>query len=289
MSMSHSSTTVIESQVDWLTCATHTDVKTHQLSKVVGRLVAEEARAKMRPRPFRLNGYEGYAVGRVRAGWRGSAGLVQLSGQMAEDNLAEMADLADSITRIDIAVTAQTAEANPHIGGNHYDEACNHYAQGPGRALPSRTTDAAGGYTVYVGHRTSDFFLRIYNKEAEQRADHDERGAERYHNCWRYELELKGLVAPSVALHCAATSDRPAYVQGYVYGYARAHGLEPVFGYEGDRVLLPGFRRRTDRDSRLRWFAKQVAPAIREALSQGDAEEVLDALGLDLVDFTSDE
>jgi hypothetical protein len=120
----------------------------------------------------------------------------------------------------------------------------------------------------------------VYNKEAEEIASHDAEGAEHYKHCVRYELELKGEAARFCAFDLAIDEARSETIQATVHTYCTEHGLTPRFEPTGGQALKTGFRRRSDYDSRIRWYAKSVAPSIAVALQQGEACEVLDALGL---------
>ena len=64
-------------------------------------------------------------------------------------------------------------------------------------------TSANGGETVYIGSRSSDVFIRVYNKAAEQRVSED----------WlRIELEIKGKVATPIARQlCNSAADNQLY------------------------------------------------------------------------------
>src|SRR4030065_182464 len=76
-------------------------------------------------------------------------------------------------------------------------------------------------------------------------------GPERYRGCWRWELEAKGGMALPLAIAVNERSDRAAYVQAYVHGWAMAHGITPTWEPLGSQELIPGFRRRSDADTRL--------------------------------------
>jgi hypothetical protein len=150
----------------------------------------------------------------------------------------------------------------------------------PTTALPHAHQDPLGGYTLNIGSRESANYLRLYNKEAECIANDDAPGAARYRGCWRYELEVKGGLAKTLAELVDNQPDRPGYVQRYVYQWCQAHGIEPAFGQDGGRVLLPGFRRRSDADTKLRHLAKNVRPTVVWLRDQGMLEKALDALGI---------
>lgn len=74
------------------------------------------------------------------------------------------------------------------------------------------------GYCLYIGSRTSDRFLRIYNKAAEIKA----RGIAPQGNDWiRVELELKGFFAHSaverIILDRAVARTASAYVSAFIH------------------------------------------------------------------------
>jgi DNA relaxase NicK len=151
----------------------------------------------------------------------------------------------------------------------------------PRSALPSAHHDAEGGWTTYVGDRGSDFFLRIYDKQAECEHQKDIEGAAYYQNCWRYELEVKGRAARVVADAYYKAPEQPSWISSLVHKWSCAHGIIPTWPPGAEPERLHGFRRRSDRESRLEWLEKSVAPAVRWLLESGDRAEVIRRLGLD--------
>jgi len=275
------STLVLESQVDWLTVAYHGRAKTDYLGGVASSLVLAETDEGNDVRPFDLNGYVGWRVGRVRYGERESAGLLQLSGQLASDHFDELVPEASTISRLDLAVTVLPTPIDPGYGADLYECFCAYHSEHQTSALPWRVQDAHGGQTVYLGARTGDQFFRCYDKEQESRASGDTKAFPRYIGTWRHELELHDDAARVVARSLHAERDRAAGVNGMVYSYVRAHGGQPDWNAAERPLLEAGFRRRSDRDSRLRWFRKQVAPALARELQRGNPHEVWRSLGLD--------
>lgn len=273
--------TVTESQLDWLTLSTHSRTTTDLLRSYCERWVGREIDDGAKVHPFRLMGYVGWRAGRVRYGERENAGLVQLSGDLARQHFDTLYPVKATVSRLDVAVTARTLEADPGLGERAYGDAEAFHAEHVGSALPSCVKDADGGWTTYVGRRTSDYFLRIYNKEAEQKASGDLDHSDQYRASWRYELELKGPAAEAYALAYSRAGDRHAWCQNLVHDYASKHGIYPCFPSDGNRVLGPALRRRSDRDSRLHWFRTSVRPALEWLLQNGDRTEVMQALGLE--------
>ncbi len=277
-------TVVIEAQADYLTLAAHHRAETDELRHHCERWVTQEVADGARVRPFRLNGYIGWRAGRVSYGERENAGLVQLSGDYAARHFDTIYPLASNVSRFDVAVTARLAEQDNQLGSRSYQQAVAFHDAHARSALPSFHGDAEGGYTCYVGNRTSDYYLRIYNKEAEQASVHDASGLEQYRRAWRYELECKGLAAATLALAHSGAADRHSWCQSVVHNYTSAHGIQPAFPHDGERVLGPTLRRRSDRDTRLAWVRSTVRPALEYLLQTGTRAEVMEALGLERAD-----
>jgi DNA relaxase NicK len=279
--MADSTGVVIESQVDWLTVSAHGENPADRLLDFAYSLAAVEQQSGNKLKPWRTMGYEGYHVGRVEYGQRDSAStILRLIGQLADEQLGTALSVSDQATRVDLATTYRAIPPDPYLGVNTYSLAEMFYAAHPNSALPSHIADARKGYTCYLGSRESANYFRVYNKEAECIAVGDCPGAERYKDCWRYELEVKAGNARVLAERLNDQEDRAAYVQAYLSQYCQVHGIDPPFAPESPRVLLPGFRRRSDAESRLTHLAKNVRPTLDWLRDQGQLERALDALGL---------
>lgn len=280
--MGDHSGTVIESQVDWLTVSAHGEDAASRMLDLARGLAKEEEHKGNKPRDWHLMGYQGQHVGSIEYGQRDKAStLVRAIGQSAADHLDVLVSLADRVPRIDLAVTWRADPPDPLHGRNAYALAEMHHQAHPSSGLPSAVQNAEGGWTTYVGHRASEYFLRVYNKGAEAIAVGDEAGAERYRACWRYELEIKAYPAQRVAEICAQADDRAAFVQDYIYHHARRVGLEPPFPNHGAVNLVPGFRRRSDADAKLAHLAKRVKPTTDWLRTIGREDDLREVLELD--------
>jgi DNA relaxase NicK len=273
---------IIESQLDWLTCSFDEGAKSDRVQAWAYSRAQHEKRAGARELPFRLMGFEGWTVGRVRLGLRDGTALLQLSGDLAERYASELVTVADRISRVDLAVTVRLPRRYDYLGEDAYAQASNYRASHPKAALPWIVQDDDNGCTMYVGRRASDRFLRLYNKAAEQIAQGDKEGVQHYERCWRYELEIKGRTARPAALAAVQTEDRPMHCQQQLHRFCTQHGIEPAYGVDQQAVLVPGFRRRSDYESRLAWLKKSVNPAVMQMMEEGDREDILEALGLGL-------
>lgn len=276
----HISTVVLESQPDWITVAISAGHTERAVSARVNVLLKSERVQGNRELPFTSGEYIGTRCGRVRAGTSARGLLVQLSGDMAALHFDWFRARATRFTRLDLAVTVQTLRYDPHIAEQAYAQASMFRSAHPRSAVPSLVLNGAGGSTCYIGKRTSDRYFRAYDKEQECRASDDPDATERYARCWRLELELHDDAATLVALALPQAAARALWIAGYIAGYQRDHGLETIFDPMCAPVHVGGFRRRSDRESRLDWLSRSVAPSVRWLLDSTPRAEVLKRLGL---------
>lgn len=272
---------IIESQVDWLTASAHGRELSARLRDLAIHLQREEAAKGNRPKSWRLMGYEGTHVGAVEWGRRDEhSAIIRLIGQRAEVSLTDVLSVADQVTRLDLAVTFQHDPPDPLHGRNQYTLAELWRAKHPTGAMPMLISEPTHGGNFYLGHRTSENYLRVYNKQAECMALGDDEGAERYRACWRWELETKASIAASLSRLVDDSADRPAYIRDYLASYADQHGLAAPFTAGQPCSLVPGFRRRADADTKLRHLRKNVLPTVRWLREAGYSAQVREALEL---------
>jgi Replication initiation factor len=277
----HHSGTIIESQVDWLT-VTSPQTDRHEPFNHWARLALEvEEAAHNRMRPFTLKGYEGLRCGGVRHGIRQGGAIVQLSGQAAADRLDTALDLARNVTRVDIAVTVKLTPPEDDLERQVWSQLRANYPQPNPPIKASIIESLGGGATVYVGSRTSERMLRIYDKHAESDAADDEAGRARYLGCHRYELEVKGGQARPTALSVSEAPLPGFRVASMVGEYCYKHGIDHSVFTDAPMGLIPGFRRRSDTDSKLKWLHQSVSPTVDWLRSNGNQARVLHALGYD--------
>jgi DNA relaxase NicK len=279
--MADHSGTVIEAQVDYLTCSAHGEDAAQAMVDYATLLATVEGDKGNKPRPWSVMGFRGWHCGAVEYGQRdkGSA-IIRLAGDIANRELTNATSLADGYTRIDLAVTHRPFTPDPYVGPNAYFRAEQFWREHRTSAMPAHHGNAIGGYTFTLGRRGGMYYFREYHKGLECVDTGDKDGAERYKDCWRYELEIGDPQADLVVAAITPLEDRGAYVQTYVVDYMTDHGLLCPFPPDGPRVMLSGFRRRSDADSRLKHLEHRVRPTIDWLRDAGYLERALDALGL---------
>lgn len=279
--MSHYSGTVIESQPDWLTVSAHGEAKARLLLELGVRLAKEEQARGNRPGKHLRLGYEGIHVGRVTYGQRDlRATQLMLSGDLAASELDVSVALADSVTRLDLAVTCRLDQPSEHLGDEAAHEAIGFRKLHPAKARPWAIFDGDAINTLYLGERGSEYFFRLYNKERQERKEMGASYDGRYDNCWRYELETKASVPSLILKKLLPERDRGEWIRSYLHAYTLAHGLEPPFDVAGPLALIPGFRRKSDVDSKLNHLSRNVRPTVKWLREQGRDADMRQALGL---------
>lgn len=134
--------------------------------------------------------------------------------------------------------------------------------------------DAAGGQTLYLGHRSDDIFVRLYNKHAESPDGYPD-------GAWRWEAELKGETArqrwPDFQENWPTSDATVTLVSDYVQ---RLGGLAPfTAGYHYTAWKAPQPRREPERA--MRWLSSQVRESIAHLKAWYSDGEIARALDLD--------
>jgi DNA relaxase NicK len=111
-----------------------------------------------------------------------------------------------------------------------------------------------GGETIYIGSRSSERFIRIYNKAAEQYL---------HNRHWtRFEVETKGMVARMVASVLVNTDDWGSVFDGLCRRMADFSGTEfatVFFDWNTSEIGLPKIEKQSDTE---KWIETQVTPAV---------------------------
>ena len=226
-----------------------------------------------------MRGYEGFRCGPARYGLRAGGALLSLSGQAASDRLDVALDVAANVSRVDLAVTVQLTPPDFGLEEAVWADVRAWYIDHPNQLKASFIQDLGQGRTVYVGSRQSERMLRVYDKAAEADARDDERDRERYVGCHRFELEVKGASARPTALAVSAAVFPGYHVASTVAHYCAQHGIDHSPFSDAPMGLVPGFRRRSDTDSKLRWLGHSCRPTVEWLRDHGHQARVLRALG----------
>jgi len=155
-----------------------------------------------------------------------------------------------SFTRLDLAKDYQDGEVDL---SSVWQALNNRVGSGTARTF-GKIESNDGGYTIYVGSRQSERFVRIYDKAAESKLSG---------KLWfRFEIETKGMVARAVATSLRQSNNWSGVFDSLVYsmvGKPEELALENFFTSGSVPIGLPKIERHSDREA---WIESQVIPAV---------------------------
>lgn len=137
-----------------------------------------------------------------------------------------------------------------------------------------------GGRTFYIGSNSSDVQCKIYNKYAEQKRSSE------YKYAYRYELRLRGKYAQATATKLHKTADNVRHLESVrsVRNRLARYGIAiPQVKADDKAVDKPLVKPKSDIATKLAWLETQVRPTVATLLEHVTIEEILQALGVDLV------
>lgn len=225
----------------------------------------------------RRQGYEGVSIGGSFAGIREDGYMVNISGERAQEGFPIVYSYNPHVSRIDVQCTFRYAERNQHTGSNaqHAVALANARLSKAAQREATLIQSLSGGETCYVCSKKSEQFARIYNKEAES-------GEERYKQAWRFEVQLKNLLATKTAeMFKLSEYAQPAQAAVFVRQWLRKRGVSTPWNADAELYALPSEKQGpSDVEARLRWLREQVRPSLRRLLKLGLRDSILEALGL---------
>ena len=181
------------------------------------------------------------------------------------------------VTRIDVAID--------DIGCNYFttDDVCGLYGntqivskfRNMRNVVESEISGKKTGHTVYFGSRTSDIFLRVYDKQLERNRKLSASGTH-IDNLWvRWELELKNDRAVSVSKMLTSGIPLGAVAVGVLGHYMRMIELDDINrsrcsthsvwadfmdGISSLKITVPKYEKTMD--EKKTWIKRQVMPTL---------------------------
>lgn len=267
--------TVREVGIDWITATANGLGAAESMACLCERIVRDQQSLGYTTGPWSQYGYTGETINGCSWGRRKHETLIRLSGFVAEYRFDEVAKHADNVSRLDMAVTVRTEPMLENVARDAYRRLL---AVGPGGrkgATASYITNSGGGSTCYLGRRSSDKFLRLYDKQRES-------GDEWYAGCWRYELEVKNEPALRLFRALGVATDRQRAIRDSVYGYCAEHGVPTLYDEGTEGVLLDAPRPTVDFDKQCQWLSNQVSGTAREVATTIGVGGLLRLLDIDV-------
>lgn len=181
----------------------------------------------------------------VHVSWGGSALGIVNPRAVLRNALA----MGANVTRIDIAIDTSKWLRLKHM------KTLLDQNEAETRARDWNLIEGRKGSTLYVGSRTSEKFLRIYDKGVEQEID----------TLWyRIELECKGDYARGVALHIDSVGYD--YFGDIIKGFCDWPTVEEWVAATTSPTLLEGIAKPEKRRDTFSWLMKSVVPPVAKLL-----------------------
>jgi hypothetical protein len=227
-------------------------------------------------KPWAWQGYTGYQCGQVCVGERPDSSIVRLTGKAAHDWASDGLPTGHNISRLDISLTIWGVLDQSELIARHNVESVDYRKSLRSRPYAVSRIDGNGdGDTLYLGSRTSEQFVRIYDKERAPNSDNS------YKTALRYECECKEQLALSAYQGCVNPRYSATSCLSVLTGLLARRGVSPalVGSIQSKPIAITGVPI-SDLESTLSWLKVQVKPTVSRLMREGFEEEVLIALGL---------
>jgi hypothetical protein len=223
-------------------------------------------------------GYIGWSCGDIAFGERPDGCVVRASGATAGRYWTDGRPTGHNVSRIDVCVDVWWNEPPDSIIARHNVETIDARQQAHSRPWRVACVNGYGdGDTLYLGARSSDTYVRIYNKEKE--SDNEER----WQGCTRYEVEFKNAEAVAYVGRMGSRRNDTGRTAQEVHSVLYRRGICVLADLLADgAVSAPIGRVVTSDDRKLDWLRTQVAPTIKHLTVTMGRDIVLSALGLDI-------
>lgn len=221
-------------------------------------------------------GYAGFKCGGVFVGEADQGALVQVSGFTANKAVKLYKGTKAKITRIDLQVTVWYDSDTPEIIRRYASvaEADASVSDERTKRQIRKVEDNAGGFTLYIGSRTSAYFGRLYDKYAETKD-------ESYRQALRFEIEVKQERAEQLFRQFTTVNRaKTERIKSFVAEWYGSRGVYVPFLFKANKMALePLSREKSDNTRRLAWLKNQVRHTVLELRKTVDDTVILEALG----------
>lgn len=239
-------------------------------------LMYEDEQRASSVKPWKFQGYSGWASDRIRYGERGGKLLWECSGATAADTMDRMGSYSGHCCRIDLQTTWSLSTGQRALGTSLLGSKLATIRRRRSNQTPcGLSVSSTGLWLGTVGRRTSHSYFRLYDKGVES-------------NCappgkvWRLELEAKGPHAKGLACNFPRELKSPTWCARYLVQRWKSSGCswpyEQFTDAPPDPAVLP---KEMPTAGRLAlWLSHSVAPTLPRLLTVFTVAEVLEMLKL---------
>lgn len=264
---------IVDAGVDWISATVAPGPTSPDFFSLWNDIARAQHHAGSDLKPWHWNGYDGASSGHAAYGTRQDGAYIRLSAGVSAVWWRDVFTIARRCARLDVQVTIDGIRAGRDLAREAKLMAGRAPAQ-RGRPVEwAYTQTRSKGATTYVGSRTSESFLRLYDKGAEAKIGH-------LTGLWRYEMETKDDRAGAVA---RALMNQPAgdtVAAGLVYHTFSRRGVRPAFACPAEAPDVEHTHDQSDDERRLRWLRDHVRKTVNRLIAAGLEAEVRTALGL---------
>jgi hypothetical protein len=232
--------------------------------------VADE-RLGYETKPGGLYGFYGKRCRHALYGDKEDRRLIQMTGSAASNAFA-LCDYAQSCSRIDVQITIRMECGSVDAMMLYLLASALDAPTRRGKPVSvSSVFDRESCQTIYIGKRSSDIFLRIYNKFAES-------GKEEYRDCVRFEVELKGKAAQQLWDYSASNDVGTMHALQVLIGLFARRGINIK---EYTSLIEPvdfAPRERSAADVTMAWYRRQVAPSLKKFSAKNGLAPAIDMI-----------
>jgi hypothetical protein len=264
---------IVDAGIDWLSATVAPGPKSADFFSLWNDIARAQYHAGNDLKVWHWNGYEGHTAGHAAYGTRHDGAYLRLSAGASAVWWRDAFAIAGRAARLDVQVTIDGIRAGRDLAREAKLQA---NVAPPRRGRPvdwQYTQTRAKGATTYIGSRTSQQFVRLYDKGAEAKIGH-------LTGLWRYEVETKDERAGAVARALLAQPAGEKMATSFVHHTFSRQGVRPAFARPVDAPAVAWQRDETDDERRLKWLREHVAKTVNRLISNGLEVEVRQALGL---------
>lgn len=266
-----------EAGVDWLT-ATSQDQQVTALMTDCWWLTKDHAHISREDcKPATWQGYIGERTAHAFFGERADGACVVLGGPLAASYAHQFLDVGARPSRLDLQITGETEMPPGKAVEQMFKQACA-YTGANGRPPDLKMfVGRDGPEGLYIGRRSSELMLRIYDKGRQSRQ-------REYRGCVRFEVELKADTARRVAGAMLAVVDEQDFISGILRDMGRARGVSLPFDIEPGSYAVPTTVYRSSTEAKMAWLLRQVSPTVQAMMEEVGRAKVISALFPDALD-----
>lgn len=257
---------------DYITCLAKDAAGWHPLKMHGFELLRMEEAAGNKMAGFGMSGFTGLKCGSVQVAQRDKEFLVRLSSYRAANSWTTVARCSDNVSRFDVQATVFVVPDPARRIDREKRLARLEAKKGGDKKVVRWVADNRGGYTLYLGVRSSNVFGRIYDKYAQTQLDH-------YRGCVRYEVQFQGHLARRVCFGLRDNASQISHMASHVMQFFNGRGLRLEI-QSNDEARYSCSRERSDAEKCLVWLRTAVSPSVKRLIDAGKGEEVYRALGL---------